>query len=223
MYSILLIEPNVELADQLLQLITKKQYCIRVVHQLSSALKLIDGQQFDVIISATSLPDGTSRDVLDYAKQFSFRSRVMILAQNSTYADRVESYKLGVDDYMVKPFNQNEFWWRLNKLCHSRKVLPRKCLRLCEGVSVYPTEGVLKLKEKAKKLPKREAEILGCLLEHKTRVVRREELIRWVWSDASFTPKNITLDVYIKRIRLKLGEYSPYLETVRGFGYRIKQ
>lgn len=223
MFSVLVLEQDAQLADQLASMLNERKYFVTVCHQLSQSYQHLEKRTFDIVITAHELSDGPGIELVEYLQHFAFQTRSMILAKGTTYHDRIAAYKKGADDFIIKPFNMNEFWWRLQTLCHRRKVFARDQIPLCDGVSVYPRESVLQIKNTSVTMPKRESQILTCLLNHRTRVVGRDELTRWVWQEGEFVPKDITLDVYIKRIRMKLGEYSSQLETVRGVGYRIRE
>jgi two-component system phosphate regulon response regulator PhoB len=222
MFSILIVEQNVSLVTELQKLLSRKRYFITVCYQVSSAFDALENRQYDLVITASVLKDGEGIEIVEYLNRFSYETRCMILSTRPKYSDRIEAYKKGVDDFLVKPFNLNEFWWRFKSLCFKQKIKERNLLQLCDQVSIYPDEGLLKIEDRTTIIPKKESKILSCLLRHKTRVVGRDEITRWVWSDGEFVPKSVTLDVYIKRIRLKLGKYGEKLQTVRGFGYRIE-
>jgi DNA-binding response OmpR family regulator len=223
MFSILIVEPDIPLATTIYNLLDRQSYFIKISHTLTTAYELLETRPFDVVIAAYQLPDGMGVELVEYLHRYSFQTRSMVLAKGTTYHDRIAAYKKGVDDFLVKPFNLNEFWYRLNLLCHRQKILQRYELKLCDGVAVYPEEGLLNVDSKSIVIPKKESKLLTCLLTHRTRVVGRDELMRWVWQEGDSMPKDITLDVYIKRIRIKLGRYSHQLQTVRGFGYRIRE
>jgi len=222
MFSILIVDQDIQLVNELQTLFSKKNYFLAICHQLSSAFKKLEERSYDLVISANIFNDGEGIELVEYLNRFSYETRVMLLAKKPTYNDRITAYKNGVDDYLVKPLNMNEFWWRFKSLCFKQKIKERNHLQLCDQVSVYPDEGMLKIEDQTTIMPKKESEILSCILQHKTRVVGRDEITRWVWSDGEFVPKGVTLDVYIKRIRLKLGKYGDKLQTVRGFGYKIE-
>jgi DNA-binding response OmpR family regulator len=222
MFAVLIVDEEVEVLAQLREVLSRKRYFLTTCHSITTAFEKIDQRPYDLVITANTFSDGSGIDLVEYINRFSYQTRCMVLARKPKYSDRIAAYKKGVDDFLVKPFNINEFWWRFKALCFRQKVKERNQLQLCDSVSVYPDEGLLRVEDKTTIIPKREAEILGCLVQHKNRVVGRDELARWVWTDGEFIPKSVTLDVYIKRIRIKLGEYSNKLQTVRGFGYRIQ-
>src|SRR5690606_15900678 len=111
---------------------------------------------------------------------------------------------------------------RFKALCFRQKIKERNLLQLCDQVVIYPEEGLLKIEDRTTIMPKKESEILSCLVQHKARVVGRDEIARWVWSDGEFIPKSVTLDVDIRRILLKLETYTQRSQTVRCFDYRIQ-
>lgn len=223
MFSVLVLEPDVALASKIYQLLIEKNYFVKVCHGLNQVYKILEQRSFDVVISAYQLPDGNGLELVEYLQRFAFQTRSLLIGHHTSYHDRIAAYRNGVDDFMVKPVSLAELWWRLHLLCHRQKILERQAVTLCDAVALYPQEGLLKVQDASVLIPNRECQILTCLIQHRSRVVGRDELMRWVWPEGELVPKSITLDVYIKRIRIRLGSYSDQLQTVRGFGYRIKE
>jgi DNA-binding response OmpR family regulator len=223
MYSILVVEENISLANKTAMLLERKSMLVTVCHMLESAFIKIKNQSYDLVITSQHLPDGDGLEIVEYLRRYSFPTRSMVISKTQSLPNRVRSYKLGADDFIGKPFDVIEFWLRVNILLFRRKILERSTLTLGDQIKLYPEEGLLSIDGKNSLMRRKEAEVLSCLMSHPDRVVSREEITRWVWRDAVTVPKKITLEVYIKRIRIQLGDYSSYLETVRGFGYRIRR
>jgi len=86
-------------------------------------------------------------------------------------------------------------------------------------IAITPETGELSINGKIVLIRKKEAQLLTCLIRHKNQVISRNKIIDIVWSGNYELPTQSTLDVYIRRIRVKLGKYKSYIKTVRGFGY----
>lgn len=223
MFSVLLLETDLTFAHQVHALLIEKKYFVTVGHTLQFGYTQLERRSFDLVIVSDRFCDGQGTEFIDYLQRYSFPTRSILLSKKTSYRDRISAYRAGVDDFILKPVAIMELWWRLQLVCHRQKILTRQAVTLCDSVSIYPKEGLLQLRDQAVPIPKKEGQILACLIHHRSRVVGRDELMRWVWQEGELMPKNITLDVYIKRIRIRLGKYSNYLQTVRGFGYRITE
>lgn len=87
-------------------------------------------------------------------------------------------------------------------------------------VQLHEGTGLLKIGDTQITLRRREAQVLGCLLKNHHRVVSRDAISQYIW-EYPFEPAPTTLDVYVRRLRLSLGQFKDSIETARGFGYRI--
>jgi two-component system phosphate regulon response regulator PhoB len=134
--------------------------------------------------------------------------------------DRVLGFELGADDYVMKPFNPLEFVLRI------RAVLQRRW-QATEGELLRVGELVLDRSRHEVRAGNRridctatEFRLLGILMERQGRVQARNRLLSEVRSYGSIADTR-TVDTHMCRLRDKLGEFGKYIETVRGFGYRL--
>ena len=128
---------------------------------------------------------------------------VLMLTARGEEVDRVVGLSLGADDYVVKPFSV-------------RELMLRHGIRLRTEAHSAEVEGELL------NLTATEFRLLEDLLRHAGSVRTREQLLNNVWG-YSFEGYARTVDTHVRRLRAKLGEAAPMLETVRGVGYRIKE
>ena len=146
---------------------------------------------------------------------------VLMLTARGEEVDRVVGLSLGADDYVVKPFSVRELMLRIRAVLRrgvraaSSPVLERHGIRLKSDA--HTAEGA----EGALNLTATEFRLLEDLLRHAGGVRTREQLLNAVWG-YSFEGYARTVDTHVRRLRAKLGEAAPVLETVRGVGYRIK-
>ena len=140
------------------------------------------------------------------------------MSRLSEVADKVKTLQQGADDYLAKPFSSQELLIRIQRLLEKEKVLPQDYYSVGE-VKLYPETGQLLLRDKKITLRKRESQVLACLLKKPKQVVTRAMLIDQIWRGQDDIPCYSTLDVYVRRIRMVLGQKFNVIKTVRGFGY----
>lgn len=160
---------------------------------------------------------------------------VMMLTAEGSEIDKVQGLDLGADDYLAKPFGMMELVSRVNALL-------RRAARPAQGASGSPAEelgwlscGAISLSPEARTataagvelpLTRKEFDLLRILLEHKGRVLTREQLLERVWG-VSFVGETRTVDMHVKTLRKKLAAAAPGAEeaigTVRGVGYRMRE
>ena len=142
---------------------------------------------------------------------------IMVTAKDAEY-DKVKGLEAGADDYITKPFGMMELLSRIRALARrtSEKPSTYQCGCLCvdEGRHTVTVEGHETV------LTQKEFELLCLLLQNRGQVFSRERLIEQVWGYA-FTGETRTVDVHIRTLRQKLGPTGAYIQTVRGYGYKI--
>lgn len=142
---------------------------------------------------------------------------IMLTAKGTEY-DKVLGLDGGADDYVTKPFGMMELLSRIRALARrtSEKPSTYQCGCLCvdEGRHTVTVEG------RETVLTQKEFELLCLLLQNRGQVFSRERLIEQVWGYA-FTGETRTVDVHIRTLRQKLGPAGAYIQTVRGYGYKI--
>jgi len=144
-----------------------------------------------------------------------------MMSVRSTVDDRITGLTEGADDYLPKPFSVRELELRVSHLLGLERTTPDGWTQLGE-LRFNRVTGETFSGEQVVRLRPREAQILSCLLRFKNRVVTRDTIVNHVWG-GSTVPTNTTLDVYLRRLRMMLGKSSAYIETVRGFGYLIRE
>lgn len=143
---------------------------------------------------------------------------VIMLTAKSTEYDKVLGLDGGADDYVAKPFGMMELLSRIRALLR-RTNNGNAPLRLgC--LEVDPARHTVHVRGEEVVLTQKEFEVLCLLLRSRGRVLSRETLIEQVWGYA-FTGESRTVDVHMRTLRQKLGEAGAYIETVRGYGYKI--
>ena len=184
----------------------------------------------DLILLDVMLPE---EDGLTVLKNLRLRREtkltpVIILSAKGTGYDKICGLDSGADDYIPKPFEIMELlsrvkaWERRLSLTaqeNGEEDQPRE-YRI-GGLTVSPVYHTVTADGEEVRLTMKEYEILCYLLAHQNQVCTREQIFSRVWGYGS-ERENRTLDVHIRTLRVKLGEYGNLIETIRGVGYKIR-
>ena len=145
---------------------------------------------------------------------------IMATAKGTEY-DKIQSLDLGADDYLVKPFGIMEMVSRVKAvLRRCRPVKESKALKL-EGLVLNPDEHTVTIDGERVSLTYKEYELLHLFLSQPGIAFTREQLLSSVWN-AEYLGETRTVDMHIRTLRQKLGNYGHIIETVRNVGYRLE-
>ena len=148
------------------------------------------------------------------------RLPVIMLTAKGTEYDKVLGLDAGADDYLAKPFGMMELLSRIRALL--RRTEREVSIYRCGVLTVDQTRHTVTVNGREVVLTQKEFEVLCLLLKNRGQVLSRERLIEDVWGYA-FTGESRTVDVHVRTLRQKLGEAGAYIETVRGYGYKISR
>ena len=146
------------------------------------------------------------------------RLPVIMLTAKGTEYDKVLGLDAGADDYLAKPFGMMELLSRIRALL--RRTQREADIYRCGVLTVDQTRHTVTVNGQEVILTQKEFEVLCLLLKNRGQVLSRERLIEDVWGYA-FTGESRTVDVHVRTLRQKLGDAGAYIETVRGYGYKI--
>ena len=152
---------------------------------------------------------------------------LMLTARGDEY-DRVLGFEIGADDYVVKPFSVKELVMRVKGLAvraHERRLARGagdEGKRLVwRGLEIDPARHRVTIDAAELNLRPLEYKLLAIFLEHPGKVHSRTDLLQEVWGISPETNTR-TVDTHVRRLRERLGAYSEAIETVHGFGYRLR-
>src|SRR6185295_12194538 len=145
---------------------------------------------------------------------------VMVLTARSTEMDKLLGFERGADDYLTKPFSPRELVARIKALL--RRSQPNRAEGVIEigPLKVDSLAREVTFKGRKVTLTPREFELLAFLVHRPGRVMSREELLRKVWG-YDYLGETRTVDVHVRRLRMKLGDKNRWIETVTGVGYKF--
>lgn len=201
-------------------------YDVECHRQGNEALKSILQSPPDLVILGLHLPviDGFELCRQIRRNESTTDLPMVVLSDSGDATDRIVAYELGVDDFVVAPFSSRELLLRVRAILkHKLKTdfSPTSSVVLrCGPVALFHEEHRLVASGEEAILTRTECRLLHLLMSRAGRSQHRDSLISEIWNKP--TAKNSRLlDVYVYRVRKKLGAEASRLETVTGFGYRF--
>lgn len=187
-----------------------------------SVIELCRQEKFDLIILDVMMPELDGFSACREIRKFSQVPVLMLSARGEEY-DRIHGFELGVDDYVTKPFSPKELMLRVQAILKrsNASIAPNKEILEFEGLKIDFTGRLVYVNEEKVNLSPKEYELLFYLVRNRGIALTREKLINDVWG-YDFFGDDRTLDTHIKLLRKALGEYSRYIVTLRGVGYRFE-
>ena len=177
----------------------------------------------DLVILDVMLPgkDGvTLLKLMKGSEEFRDIPVIMATAKGSEY-DKIQSLDLGADDYLVKPFGIMEMVSRVKAVLRRCKPAKETKLLKLDGLVLNPEEHTVTVDGERVVLTYKEYELLYLFLSQPGIAFTREQLLSNVWN-AEYLGETRTVDMHIRTLRQKLGEYGNIIETVRNVGYRLE-
>ena len=221
---ILLVEDEEKLARMVELELNYEGYQVEKAFDGRTGLELALSGRFDLVLLDIMLPALSGMEVLRRLRRES-QVPVIMLTARDTVMDKVSGLDMGADDYVTKPFAIEELLARIRAALRKRPAPAEPDSRLTAGPLVMdPDRHLVTVDGQNVALTRREFDLLRCLLEHKEKVLSREELLEQVWG-FDFMGETNTVDVYIRFLRAKLDEafHIKLIHTVRGVGYVIRE
>ena len=181
----------------------------------------------DLIILDLMLPGINGIELCKALKKEEKTSKipVIMLTAKKQEVDKIVGLEVGADDYMVKPFSMKELIARVKAILRRYISVPKgekaKSVIMFSDVKMDLDRHEVTVKGKPVELSAKEFKLLEFLATNKNKMFSRERLLDDVWGITAAVETR-TVDVHVKRLREKLGKSGDHIQTVRGFGYKLK-
>ena len=215
---VLIVEDDLRMASLVRRGLTGEGLAADVAATGEDALWLAQAHPYDAIVLDVMLPGLDGFETCRRLRGAGVWAPVLMLTARDAVDDRVEGLDSGADDYLVKPFAFAELLARLRALARRGEgerpaVLTVGALRLDPATREVSCDGA------AVDLSAKEFALLECFMRRPGEVLSRLHLLEHAW-DFAYENRSNVVDVYIRRLRKKVGEDA--VETVRGAGYRLR-
>jgi two-component system response regulator PhoP len=219
---VLLIEDEPQLRAELVALLHAEGFAVDATGNGAEGAYLGAEYPIDVAIVDLGLPDIPGIDVIRQWRQSDLSFPVLILTARNRWEDKVRGLEIGADDYLVKPFQNEELIARLRALVRRAAGWAESKLR-CGPIVLDTAAKTASVRGEPIELTAFEYKVLEHLMLHAGRVVSKTELSEHLYEDETDRDSNV-LEVIVGRLRKKLDpsrDLKP-VETVRGQGYRFR-
>ena len=220
--KILIVEDEPDVAELLAHHLRKEGFAVAIVGTGRAAFAAVKNESPALIVLDLMLPEISGLDLCRMIKSNPETENVPILMLSARIEeiDRVLGFELGADDYVVKPFSPRELVLRiraiLRRLSQDREQVLLRVGELVLDRSRHEVRAANRLID----CTATEFKLLAVLMEREGRVQERDRLLTDVWGYDSIIDTR-TVDTHMRRLRDKLGPHGSYIETIRGFGYRL--
>jgi len=220
---VLIIEDEKKVMNFVRQGLEEERYLVDTASDGITGLELALNNHFDAIVLDVMLPGKDGFTVLRELRDAGSVTPVIMLTARDSVEDKVTGLDLGADDYLPKPFSFDELTARLRSLM--RRSAPEKTTKLKCGDLILDTVTHIAVRGgKEIELTFKEYTLIEYLMRNKNRILSRSTITQHVWKH-NFDPDSNIIDVYVKRLRLKIENDNdkPLIQSIRGVGYRMRE
>lgn len=222
MQSVLIIEDNKELASTIIEYLSEKGYEAALSESIRHASERMRNEKYDICILDIGLPDGTGFELCEKMRTY-YVGPILILTAYNSEDDIIRGLQCGADDYIAKPCSLRVLNTRMQALLRRSKWDKEKSKYLISGdMTVDIEHKTVRIKDELVPLGKTEIELILAIIQGHGQIMPRNMLLEKIWDSRDNYIEDNTLSVHVSRLRNKLCHYGgvPYIETVKGIGYR---
>jgi DNA-binding response OmpR family regulator len=219
---ILVVEDDPKIGNFVKHGLEQERFLVELVENGNQAIDYVMNSLFDAIVLDVILPGKDGFSVLREMREAGVSTPLILLSARDDVDDRVRGLDLGADDFIGKPFALEELSARLRSIL--RRTLPDKTTKLKCGDLILDTVSHIAIRDgKEIELTTKEYSLLEYFMRNKNRILSRSTITQHVWKH-NFDPDSNIIDVYVKRLRIKIDykKSKQLMQSIRGVGYRMR-
>ena len=226
--NILLVEDDQTFGEELADLLKGHGHAVTRCLDGDQAFETFCNGHYNICVFDLMLPGIDGFTLTERIRRRNKYMPVIIISRRSHKDDKQKAFDLGVDDYLVKPFEPDELLWRIRAVARRLHTNPAQetsdspSYQLGTFTFNFPNQ-VLENAGYRHRLTRRECEVLKLLCRKKNNVVKREELLMQIWGDVDYFHGR-SLDVFISKLRSYLkSDKNLRIENIPTIGYVLKE
>ena len=218
MVKILVVEDNTQLNSVICSFLSQNGYETKG-HISSAANSLMCEQHFDLIIFDSSEKNIDEFNVIKNVRKLNDGVPILFMTESFDFDAKKRSFRIGIDDYMIKPIDLDELLLRVETLLIQTRITKSHKIEM-DGFIMDSDKHTVSVNNSRVSMTIREFDILYKLLSHPKKTFTRRQLMSELWdADSLSSPR--TVDVYINKIRKRLMDCKVFeIVTVHGLGYK---
>lgn len=218
--KILVVDDEARMRKLVKDFLAIKGFIVLEAEDGEEALKIFDSNKdIKLILLDVMMPKLDGFETLEVIRQYS-KVPVMMLTARSEERDELKGYKLGVDEYITKPFSPKILVARVEAVL--RRTMGESEKKLVAGaIEIDKVARSVYIDGKPVDLSFKEYELLTYFIENKGIALSREKILNSVWNYDYFGDAR-TIDTHVKKLRAKMGDCGDYIKTVWGMGYKFE-
>ena len=220
--KILLAEDDLNLGVLLVDYLEEEGYDVKLCKDGEIALRAFQNNAYDLCLLDVMMPN---MDGFSLAKAIRLKNKripIIFITAKSLKEDKEKGYDLGADDYIIKPFDEQELLWKIKALIRripETNGAPKKEIVTIGKYTFDFQNQSLSMDGKIKRITEKESDILNYLAHHQNHVIKREDLLKDIWGENDYFFGR-SLDVFITKIRKYLSaDPTLSIENVFGVGF----
>jgi DNA-binding response OmpR family regulator len=222
--NIMLVEDDLNLGFLLVEFLEQKGFSAKLYRDGQTAFTGFNGGHFDFCILDVMLPKMDGFTLAKKIKVLNPQIPIVFLTARSLKEDKIRGYEIGVDDYITKPFDEDELLYKINAILNRSKIsvgLTNDTFEI--GKYQFDFKNQLLVYEGHKqRLTGRESNILKMLCLSKNNIIRREQILTAVWGENDYFAGR-SLDVFISKLRKYLSaDFSICIENIPKVGFMLQ-
>ena len=219
MFQILVVEDDRDLNRTVCTFLNSSGYKATGALSASEAYDAMYERMFDLIVSDIMMPGIDGFEFAKTVRSLNENIPILFMTARDDFASMQRGYRIGVDDYMVKPIDLDELFLRIGALLRRARISTSRKLEV-GSFSMDMDERIALLGEEEISLTHREFNILYKLLSYPKKTFTRQQLMDEFWdADTNTAPRAV--DVYMTKLRAKLSGCADFeIKTVHGLGYK---
>lgn len=219
MFNILVVEDNADMRELFCTVLTDAGYKAFAAGDGLDALGIMDREYIDLIVADIMMPNMDGYELTKALREAKYELPILIVTAKDQFGDMQKAFRLGTDDYMIKPINVNELVLRIEALLRRARISSEK--KITVGSTVLDYDALTVTRNGVESiLPQKEFYLIYKLLSYPNKIFTRQQLMDEIWGMFSETDER-TVNVHINRLRERFCDCDDFeIITVRGLGYK---
>lgn len=219
MFHILIVDDDKNIRYVMKEILESNGYTAFVAENGAAALEILDKEHIDLAVIDIMMPGINGYDLTKEIREFNPDFPILMVSAKQMPEDRKRGFLAGIDDFMSKPIDTDEFLLHIKALLRRFKIVSDRKIVIGDVMLDYDSYTVIGHGE-VQELPQKEFQLLYKLLSYPGKIFTRIQLMDEIWGvDCDTVPETVT--VHIGRLRRRFEGWEEFeIENIRGLGYK---